>query len=312
MEDYPKTVAELEERFATEEACEEYLFALRWPKGFVCPRCGGSKAWKTKRGLYVCVVCGHQASVKAGTIFERSRLSLRQWFRAIWWVVSQKNGASAKGVQRVLGLGSYETAWTWLHKLPRAMVRPGRERLTGTVEVDEAYVGARKVRGKRGRGAGGKSLVLIACEQRGSRIGRIRLQRIRSADGLILAEAVSDMVEAGSTVKTDGWKGYRMLDVLGYNHIEVREDSEIGDGLLPSCHRVAALLKRWLAGTHQGAVSPEHLEYYLDEYTFRFNRRTSRSRGKLFYRLLQHATALEPTTYSQLIRHANRGPKHNI
>lgn len=313
MEKYPKTLAELEGQFATEEACAQYLFQLRWPDGFSCPRCGGTRAWTTKRGLSTCVACEYQLSVKAGTIFERSRLPLTMWFRAIWWVTIQKTGASAKGVQRILGLGSYETAWTWLHKLRRAMVRPGRDRLAGTIEVDETYIGGEKP-GKRGRGAEGKALVLIAAQRDGKRIGRIRLRRVSDASAESLQPAIAEAVEPGSVVRTDGWQGYSGLDQRGYVHEIARKEADVGENLLPCCNRIASLLKRWLLGTHQGAVSHEHLDYYLDEYTFRFNRRTSRYRGKLFYRLVQQAAAAEPVPYSALVKNA-RGPKpkeHNI
>jgi len=313
MEDYARTLAELEKRFATEEACVQYLFALRWPDGFVCPRCAGRKAWTAKRGLLVCASCQVQVSVKVGTIFEKSRLPLTTWFRAIWWVTSQKNGASAKGIQRILGLGSYETAWTWLHKLRRAMVRPGRDRLSGEIEVDETYVGGEKP-GKRGRGAEGKALVVIAAQLDGKRIGRTRLRRVMDASARSLEPAVRDAVESGSTVRTDGWSGYNGLNSLGYTHQVVRTEAHVGENPLSSCHRIASLLKRWLLGTHQGAVSHEHLDYYLDEYTFRFNRRASRYRGKLFYRLLQQAVAVPSVPYTQLIKRARglRPRKHNI
>ena len=307
MEEYPKTLAELDREFDTEKACSRYLFQLRWPDGFVCPRCGWMKVWTTKRALFVCAGCQYQLSVKAGTIFEGSRSPLTKWFRAIWWVTSQKNGASAKGLQRILGLGSYETAWTWLHKLRRAMVRSGRDRLAGVVEVDETYIGGEKA-GKRGRGAEGKALVFIAAQMDGKRIGRIRLRRIRDASGASLEPAIQEAIEPGSVVRTDGWGGYNSLDHLGYMHEIVRKSADVGNNLLPCCSRVASLLKRWLIGTHQGAVSYEHLDYYLDEYTFRFNRRTSRCRGKLFYRLIQQAVAVDPVPYPALIKHA-RGPK---
>lgn len=240
-------------------------------------------------------------SVTAGTIFERTRKPLAVWFRAIWWVTSQKNGASAKGVQRILGLGSYETAWTWLHKLRRAMVRPGRDRLKGTVDVDETYVGG-VWKGKRGRGTEGKTLVIIAAEHAGDAIGRIRLVQVPDQSGHSFEKAVSASVEVGSKVRTDGLKSYNGLKTLGYQHEIVRKTEVLGENLLPRCHRVASLLKRWLLGTHQGAVRHEHLDYYLDEYTFRFNRRTSTYRGMLFFRLLQQAMATEPTTYRGIIQ----------
>lgn len=307
MEDYPRTLAELEARFGTEAACREYLMRLRWPEGPVCPRCRTRDPWPMERGLLLCPACRYQVSATVGTIFQDTRKPLWTWFRAIWWVTSQKTGASALGLQRVLGLGSYKTAWTWLHKLRRAMVRPGRDRLAGEIEVDEMYVGGEKP-GKRGRGAAGKVLVVIAAQLDGKRIGRIRLRRVPDASGASLEDAVQQAVEPRSVVRTDGWSGYNHLNRLGYVHEVVRKEAAVGDNLLPHCSRVAALVKRWLMGTHQGAVSHEHLDYYLDEYTFRFNRRTSRHRGKLFYRLLQQAAAVEPAPYKAMIKHA-RGPK---
>lgn len=301
MEDYPKNLLELERRFSTEEACRQYLYELRWPDGFRCPHCWHGKGWHSRDGLIRCTACDYKASVIAGTVFEGTRKPLVLWFRAIWWVTSQKSGASARGVQRVLGLGSYETAWAWLHKLRRAMLRPGRDRLSGTVEVDEIYIGGKKP-GKRGRGAEGKALVVIVAQVKDKHIGRIRLHRVADASAGSLEPVVQQAVVAGSIVRTDGWNGYNRLKALGYTHEVVRKNADVGDNLLPHCNRVAALLKRWLMGTHQGAVSHEHLDYYLDEYTFRFNRRTSRSRGKLFYRLLQQAVAIEPTTYDGLIQ----------
>jgi transposase-like protein/DNA-directed RNA polymerase subunit RPC12/RpoP len=301
MADYPKTLMELESQFSTEEACREYLFRLRWPSGYRCPRCGHGKAWPRADGLFECQGCGHKASTKAGTIFEGSRKPLVLWFRAVWWVTCQKNGASALGLQRILGLGSYETAWTWLHKLRRAMVRPGRDRLSGTIQIDETYIGGEKS-GKRGRGAEGKTLVVIAAQEDGDGTGRIRLKQVADASGESLEAAVQETVATGAVVKTDGWVGYNGLKALSYQHKVIRKTAEVGKNLLPLCHREAALIKRWLDGTHQGAVSHEHLDYYLDEYTFRFNRRTSSYRGKLFYRLLQNAVSVSPTKYHDITK----------
>lgn len=307
MEDYPKTLAEFEARFSCEDACRAYLVQLRWPEGIVCPRCNSDRVWTTRRNLLVCALCRYQMSVTAGTIFEGTRKPLTMWFRAMWWVTSQKTGASALGLQRILGLGSYYTAWTWLHKLRRAMVRPGRDRLSGTVEVDETYVGGQKP-GKRGRGALGKSLVVIGAEIEESRTGRIRLTRVPDASAQSLEEAVQKAVLPGAVIHTDGWKGYGKLSSLRYTHEVVRSEAKVGEDLLPHCHRVASLLKRWMMGTHQGAISHEHLDYYLDEYTFRFNRRTSRHRGKLFYRLVQQAVAIESTPYKAMVKNV-RGRK---
>ena len=313
MEDYPKTLTELEQRFSTEEACREYLFQLRWAEGFRCPVCSHNDAWKLKGGLFKCTSCTHKTSVIAGTLFEGTRKPLVLWFRAIWWMTSQKNGASALGLQHIFGLGSYKTAWVWLHKLRRAMLRPGRDRISGIVQMDETYIGGEKM-GKRGRGAEGKTLVLIAAQEDGKVTGRIRMKQIKDASAESLEMAIQEMVEPGTLVKTDGWKGYNGLESLGYKHRIVRKTSTIGDNLLPLCHREASLIKRWLTGTHQGAVSHEHLGYYLDEYTFRFNRRTSRYRGKLFYRLLQNAVALDAVPYKDIIEgvKGTKTLKHNI
>jgi len=251
-------------------------------------------------GLFRCIACDYKTSVSAGTIFERTRKPLVTWFRAIWLVTSQKNGASAKGVQRVLGLGSYETAWTWLHKLRRAMVRPGRDSLAGTIDVDETYVGGERS-GKHGRGAEGKSLVLIAAQHDGDGIGRIRLRRAPDLCGETIVSAVQAMVAIGSVVHTDGLKSYNGLTTMGFVHKIVRNDEAAGTNLLPRCHRVASLLKRWLLGTHQSFASSKHIDYYLDEFTFRFNRRTSRHRGLLFFRLLQQAMAIGPVPYDRIV-----------
>jgi len=293
MEDYPKTLLEFAGRFATEEACLEYLFKIRWPEGFRCPRCGHQKAWSTKRDLYRCIRCDLQTSVTVGTIFQDTKLPLRLWFWAIWHLTTQKYGANAQGLQRVLDLGSYHTAWTLLHKLRRAMVRPGRDRLSGTVQADEIYIGGEKP-GKRGRGATGKALVVIMVELKESKTGRIRLRHVPDASGPSLEGAVKEGVEPRSIVQTDEWGGYGRLPELGYIHEIIRKNAAVGRNLLPKVNRIAALLKRWLLGTYQGRVEPSHLDYYLDEYTFRFNRRTSRSRGKLFYRLVQQAVAIGP------------------
>ena len=307
MEDYPKDLSAFEARFGSEEACREYLARLRWPDGFRCPRCGSDRYWPVRDVLLQCVKCGHQASVTAGTIFQDTRSPLRLWFRAMWWVAAQKNGASALGLQRILGLKTYRPAWTWLHKLRRAMVRPGRDRLAGTVEVDETYLGGLE-EGLRGRQMEAKALIVIAAQEDGRGIGRIRLRQIADAWAASLIPFVEDSVEPGSVVHTDGWRGYEPLEKKGYQHkvTVLRGQGESASELMPRVHRVASLLKRWLIGTHQGAVSRKHLDYYLDEFTFRFNRRRSNSRGKLFFRLVQQAVNVEPVPYARIIQ-ASKG-----
>lgn len=289
---------EFERRFSSEEQCRQYLARLRWPDGFRCPGCGTAEHWEMGGGRKLCRGCRRQVSVLAGTIFQGTHLPLATWFRAMWYLTSQKGGVSALGLQRVLGLGSYRTAWAMLQKLRAAMVRPGREQLRGTVEVDETFWGGAE-QGVAGRLTVTKALIIVAAEENGAGIGRIRMQRIPDQTRASLHGFIGRSVAKGSTVRTDGWSAY--LGLEGYVHLpEIQKRS--GDHLLPRVHRVASLFKRWVLGTHQGAISHNHLDSYLDEFTFRFNRRTSRSRGKLFFRLAQQAVMVPPKPYTALIR----------
>jgi len=303
MEDYPKNLQDFEKRFSTETACREYLLGLRWPNGFVCPRCEGQKGWVTKSHKIVCAECLYGTSVTAGTIFQDTHQPLKSWFRAMWWLTNQKSGLNALSLQRLLGLGSYRTAWSMLHKLRSAMVRPGRDRLTGKIEVDDAYIGGIE-KGTRGRHLETKTLVVIAAEEDGNGIGRIRIGQVANASSRSLHAFIKESVDLGSQIHTDDWKGYRGLEKQGYRHrtTNVKKSSQAAHQLLPRVHRVISLTKRWLLGTHQGAVSHEHLQQYLNEFVFRFNRRTSTHRGKLFYRLVQQSLAVEPLVYQSLIR----------
>jgi hypothetical protein len=237
-----------------------------------------------------------------GDNFQDSHTPLAVWFRAIWYIVAQKQGTSALNLQRILGLGSYQTTWTMLHKLRRAMVRPGREKLQGWIEVDEAYIGGASREGKPGRGSERKVLVAFAVEvDDKGKVGRIRLKRIKNASAEELVSFVEEVAEKGSTIVTDGWVSFSGLSDKGYHHEVVLAKNTDPDNLLPHVHTTASLLKRWILGTLQGSCSVAHFEYYLDEYTFRYNRRKSKSRGLLFIRLLENAVLLETTTYRQLI-----------
>ena len=300
MKEYPMNLTEFEKEFSTEKQCREYLLKLRYEnRGNCCLKCGGLKLWLVNKTLFECSDCGHQSSVIAGTIFQDTHKPLTLWFRAIWYLTAQKNGASALSLQQILGLGSYRTAWTWLHKLRRAMIRPGRDKLQGIIEVDETYIGATKKGGKRGRGADDKLLIVVAVEINDKKIGRIRMRVIDSASSENLHDLIKEVAEKGSTIITDGWSSYNGLAEKGYKQ-EMRKQKD-DQTLLPHVHTVISLLKRWLLGTLQGSCSKDHFAYYLDEYTFRFNRRKSKSRGMLFYRLLQNAVQVEPITYDNII-----------
>jgi transposase-like protein len=302
--DYPGTFQEFDEWFRSENACLDYIANLRWPKGFICPGCGEytDKPSLMRRGLFLCRECKRQTSITAGTLFHGSHKPLRTWFLAMWFVTSEKHGASALGLQRVLGFGSYNTAWTWLHKLRRAMVRPGRDQLTGAVEVDETYVGGIGTK-VRGRGAKRKTIVAIAAEVRGRGPGRIRMAKIPDLSAPSLRGFLRDNVQKGAKLRTDAWSGYNGIDVMGYKHtvINISDTGDPAHVVMPCVHRVASLLDRWWLGIHQGAIRPSHLDYYLDEFTFRFNRRTSKARGLLFYRLMEQAIDCNPVPRKMII-----------
>jgi len=317
--DYPSTLGEFHEFFPDEEACSRYLERLRWPEGFVCPACGhASIPWRSKKQLLVCPACERQTSITAGTLFAGTRTPLRLWLLAAWEVTNRKSGSSALAVQRTLGLKSYKTAWVWLHKFRRAMVRPDRDRLSHRVEVDESYIGSEE-EGVRGRETYRKAIVAIAVEltERGQ-TARIRLRHVPDITANSLVGFVSDVVEPGSLVETDGWSGYSPLKEGGFKHRVTVLSASLDPAhvAMPHVHRVASLLKRWLLGTHQGGISNAHLPYYLDEFTFRFNRRTSNARGLLFYRLLCQAVQLDPLSTKNLFRQTGRGPgkghRHNM
>lgn len=308
--DYPANWQAFEAWFVDDDACRDYLVKLRWPDGFLCPSCGSGEAWETKRAMFMCSQCNRQTSVTAGTIFHRTRTPLRTWFAAIWFVTSQKNGVSALGLQRVLGFGSYETAWAWMHKLRRAMVRPDRDRIGGPgviVEMDSTFLGGRS-RGKGKPRYFNKHEVVIAVERgKGRTLGRVRMRHIDSKDRKIELEAFArEVLARGTMLYTDGEKSYEDWEerfALFHHPIAMTSSPKPAHEELPGVHRVASLLKRWIEGTLHDRVSAKHLNYYLDEYTFRFNRRTSRSRGMLFYRLLQQAVNTDPHPLNELIHH---------
>ena len=307
-QDYPRTWSEFLEWFSSEEACLSYLERLRWPHGFACPDCASMTApYRASRIRLMCQDCGRQSTVTAGTIFDKTRTPLKVWLAGAWYLTSQKQGVSALGLQRVLGLGSYQTAWTMLHRFRRAMVRPDREALKGLVEVDETYLAIsdrqRPISPVGRKSSTRKVLVVMAVEILEPKgFGRIRLRRILNDSDECVMPFVQESVEPGARVRTDGSAAYRSLKELGYAHertVMLGSDTPAHVSMA-GVHRVASLIKRWILGTHHGSVQPEHLDAYLDEFVFRFNRRTSGSRGMLFYRLLQQAVVTKPVTYRDI------------
>lgn len=294
--EYPGTLLEFERWFRTEESCRNYLERIRWPEGFICPRCKMRKAWRSRNWIFHCQGCRTNTYLTAGTVFHRSKVPLRLWYRAMWWMTNQKMGINAMGLQRLLGLSSYKTAWIMLHKLRRAMIRPGRELLAGDVEVDETLVGG-LTPGNSARQA--KNIVIIAAEIRGAGMGRVRLAKLPNDEGRTLVEFVKKTVAKDSLIVSDGAWAYSWLIDHGYDHKRI---PRAGSKELPRVHRVASLLKRWLLGTFQGRTSNKQLQSYLDEFAFRFNRRNSALRGQLFYRLLQQCAGNPPTPYHVMVQ----------
>lgn len=303
--EYPKTEIDFSKAFATDEQCLLYLKQLRYEDGFKCSECKRNEYWENNRGILVCKYCKHETSVTSGTLFHRSRIPLTVLFRAIWHMVAPKNGVSAVTIQNLLGVDRYATAWAWLQRFRRLMVLPGREKLSGLVEVDETLVGGVKT-GKRGRGAEGKTLVIVAVELKGKKMGRVRLSIIERADRVCINDFIKKNIEIGSDIVTDGWSGYCDLKKMKYLHTIIKntKDSDQED-TTPNVHRVAALLKRWLLGTHQNFTTPQNLGFYLDEFAFRYNRRNSNSRGLLFYTLLKQAILHDPIKDEVLINPMN-------
>jgi transposase-like protein len=297
---FPRNLMEFLDRFGTDEACLEYLRAIRWPEGSRCAACG-SRGWTTARGTLYGQQCHRQTSLTAGTILHKSRTPIRKWFVAVWLMCTQKTGVSARTLQRELRIG-YKTAWLILQKLRHAMVRGERSQLSGAVEVDETYVGGEES-GVGGRQLVGKALVAIAVELDGKKVGRIRLRPIPDASGTSLVGFITDCVEKGTKVHTDDWNGYNGVQKAGYVHrvTPIHGDPQRALKFFPHVHMVAALLKRWLGATHQGGVQKQHFQGYLDEYVFRFNRRRSKYVGKIFHRLIEQMAVHQAKSYKEIV-----------
>lgn len=289
----PKNLLEFERMFSTERECIDYIIELKYDGKYNCPKCGNSSIYRTRKYSFKCNECNSYSSILADTIFERINKPLMLYFRAIWYVVSQKNGSNAMNIQRILGLGSYNTAWAWLQKLRRAMVRVDVSKLSGTVEVDETLIGGPGT-GERKKGRGSNKLLVVIGVEINNGLGRIRMRYIENASSDKLHQFIQNNIDYGSTIVTDDWNGYCGIETKGYFreiHKSKKEDDE-----LEHIHLVASLLKRWLIGTLQGSYSQKYIDSYLDEFIFRFNRRNSKDRGLLFYRLMETAVNKSPTT----------------
>ena len=298
---YPKNLREFDKIFVSDDACLEFLSEVRWSSGFKCQSCQSEKFWNLEPGIRRCQDCKFKNYVRAGTIFDSSKLPLKTWLHAIWWVTSQKTGISALNLQKNIGLGSYRSAWLLLHKIRNAMIHVDRSPLHGEVEVDEAFIGGVRS-GKRGRGAEDKELIVIAAECSGAkRVGRVRIQRIPNASAETLEAFVIATIAEGATIHTDGWPSYNGLANLGYKHIPRPSYSVHPDELLPRINIVTSLLKRWILGTLHGRLDPKHMDNYFEEFIFRFNRRTSKVRAFLFQSVLENSIKVSPSPYKEII-----------
>lgn len=288
--DHPKNYQELVSRFTSQEACLNYIASIRWKDGLVCPECGGKKFWKPKQLFWICAGCERKLRVLADTLFQDTKLPMTLWFQMIWWFVGPKNGASALALMQNFGIGSYRTSWTLLGKLRSCTALPMRHQLSGVVEVDEAFLG----------GKNNKEIIAVAAEKRGKATGRIRLKHIKSRERSEIQDFITEAIAPGSTIVSDRFKSYPSIVKKGYLHDPQKKpyfwEEVDGDDerLLPRVHRVISLMKRWYYGTYQGRVDKRSLQVYLDEFVFRFNRRTSGTRGLLFHRLVEAAVNSKP------------------
>ncbi len=286
--DYPKNLREFDRLFAHKDACLHFLEKVRWGNGFYCQACRGREYWTLSTGLRRCRACRFKNSVKTGTIFESSRLPLKMWFYAIWWITAQKTGVSALDLQKDIGLGSYRSAWLLLHKIRNAMVHADRTLLQGDVQVDETYLGT--------------ELVAVAAEFSGlKQIGRIRVERARSGSSAHLEDFLVANVARGATVHTNGPATGVEFGRLGYKHIPFKEARGKRTQGLPHIQFVCEHMRKWLQDTLHGRIDPKHMGSYLEEFVFRFNRRTSKARGLLFQRVMENAVRVEPAPYRKIV-----------
>jgi Zn ribbon nucleic-acid-binding protein len=295
---FPKTAPEFDAKFATEADCIAYWIEARWGGTPACAKCQSTRLWTERDGiLFECAECGHQTSLTSGTLLEKTRKPFKVWFRAVFEISSRRNGISAKDLERIMGFGSYKTAWTWLHKIRAALVTPNRKRLSKDVEIDEAFVG-----GKRA----GKSMVLVATETD----GRLRLAHALTNDAATLKAFADASVAPGAAVTSDGHAGYNATSLGDRDHeaiVQTKAERAEND-TLQTIHWEVSLLKRWLLGTHAGAVKPKYLQAYLDEFAFRWNRRRTKGVGRIAARTIGNLVGHAPLTMRAIIKGATPYP----
>ena len=295
--DFPKTASEFEERFATEDDCRAYWIEARWGDAPACARCEATHVWWIRDDTaFECAECGHQTSLTSGTVLEKTRKPLKMWFRAVFEISTRRTGISAKDLQRIMGFGSYKTAWSWLHKLRAALPGEEAEPLGPFVQMDEALVG--------GKGGPNKELVLVAAEAN----GRIRLVHAGNNDEATLKAFVDKQLSLDARVVTDGLASYNHKSLGARAHekcVQTKTERRKKDAL-QGCHWPISLLKRWLRGTHAGAVRDKHLQAYLSEFVFRYNRRKTKGVGRIAARVIERLVKRKPLTMRQIIDNSTR------
>lgn len=320
LTDFPKNLPEFERRFGNEDGCRAYLYAMRWPSGWTCPRCKkqGDPWVPANRDLLICPFCEYQCSLKAGTVFQKSKRPLTDWFKAIYYITEHsKQGVSALGLMKFMGFGKIATAWTWLHKLRAYMAVDSDPPLRGEVEVDEAFFGGHLEGGTAGLGSENKVKVVFAVERRETGCGRVRARVIADRKGETLKEFVRDSIAPGSLLVSDFTRGYFNLAKEGYaidarrcnidgRAVRGKQGKRVTNLHLPLANRVISLAKRIVYTTHQGSFSAKHLQRQLDEFCFRFDRRDPKFDRpavpmRRFQELFDRAVREHRETYWQIV-----------
>jgi len=289
---------EFHQRFPTHKECTEHLFKLRWPDGFACPRCKCQKySFHSTRCLYRCKNCKHDVSLTAGSVMHKTRTPLMVWFWAIFLVACDKRGHSALSISKELKI-SYWAAWTLLQKIRKSMrEQDSQYKLQGIIEIDDAYFGGKSTGKKRGRGTNQpKVIVAVSTDKDKKHAGFVKMKVVKDLDTSTVNKFIAKNVEPGSKVQTDDLSIYSFLDKHGIDH-EIYPTVS-GEKPLPWVHTIISNAKAFILGTYHGRMIPKHIQLYLDEFCYRFNRRFWEH--QLFDRLLSACINCETTTYGEL------------